>query len=86
MRNIRVASVQFEPVAGDEQANLIRIGDFVRQAAAQGVELIVFPECCITGYWFLRRLSREQLQLLAEPVPGGPSSQALMALAKEHGM
>jgi len=86
MRNIRVASVQFEPMAGDKQANLARIGDFVRQAAAQGVELIVFPECCITGYWFLRRLSREQLQLLAEPVPGGPSSQALMALAKEHGM
>ena len=86
MRNIRVASVQFEHAAGDKQANLARIGDFVRQAAAQGVELIVFPECCMTGYWFLRRLSREQLQLLAEPACTGPSSQALMALAKKHGM
>ena len=86
MRNIRVASVQFEHVAGDKQANLAKIGDFVRQAAAQGVELIVFPECCITGYWFLRRLSREQLQALAEPACDGPSSQALMALAKEYNM
>ena len=86
MRNIRVASVQFEHVAGDKQANLAKIEDFVRPAAAQGVELIVFPECCITGYWFLRRLSREQLQTLAEPVPNGPSSQALMALAKKYGM
>jgi predicted amidohydrolase len=73
-------------VAGDKQANLARIGDFVRQAAAKGVELIVFPECCVTGYWFLRRLSREQLQALAEPACDGPSSQALMALAKEHNM
>ncbi len=86
MRNIRVAAVQFEHVAGDKQANLARIGDFVGQAAAKGVELIVFPECCITGYWFLRGLQREQLEALAEPVPGGPSSQALMALAKKHGM
>ncbi len=35
---------------------------------------------------FLRKLSREQLIDLAEPVPDGPSSQALMILAKEHKM
>jgi len=86
MRNTRVASVQFEHAAGDKQANLAKVKDFVDLAAAQGVELIVFPECCITGYWFLRQLSRDQLEALAEPVPGGPSSQALMALAMEHGM
>jgi len=89
MRNIRVASVQFEHAAGDKAANLVRIADFVRQAAQSrraGIELIVFPECCITGYWFLRKLTREQLAALAEPVPEGPSSQALMTLAKEYNM
>jgi len=86
MRDIRVASVQFEHAAGDKAMNLACIADFVRQAAARDVELIVFPECCITGYWFLRALSREQLLALAEPVPEGPSSQALMALAREHNM
>ncbi|MHC4540951.1 MAG: nitrilase-related carbon-nitrogen hydrolase, partial [Planctomycetota bacterium] len=100
MRNIRVASVQFEHAAGDKQANLARIEHFVRQAAAQSVEILVFPECCITGYLFLRRLAREQLQALAEPVRAktgnpsavssgpnhGPSSQALMALATEYNM
>jgi len=86
MRNIRVASVQFEHAAGDKRANLTKIRRFVRQAAEQSVELIIFPECCITGYWFLRRLAREQVQALAEPVFDGPSSQALMALAKEHNM
>lgn len=84
MKNIRVASVQFEHVPSDKQANLVKIEHFVRQAAGYGVELIVFPEACITGYLFLRKLSRKELQALAEPVFEGPSSQALMSLAKEH--
>ena len=77
MRNIRVASVQFEHAPGDKAANLAKIRHFVGEAAAQGVEIVAFPECCITGYWFLRNLSREQLLALAEPVPDGPSTRAL---------
>jgi predicted amidohydrolase len=84
MRKIRVASVQIESAAGDKQANLAKIEGFVQHAAAQGVELIAFPECCITGYWFLRNLSREQLQTVAEPLFEGPSSQALMRLARQY--
>ena len=86
MRNIRVAAVQFEHAAGDKQKNLSKIGGFAEQAAESKVEIIVFPECCITGYWFMRHLSREELGALAEPVFDGPSSQALMQVAKRHGM
>ena len=86
MKTMRVASVQFEHAAGDKQANLTKIKRFTKQAAGQGVELIVFPECCITGYLFLRKLSRDALLALAEPVFDGPSSQALMGLATEHNM
>ncbi len=86
MRRIRVASVQIESAAGDKQANLAKIEGFVQHAAAQGVELIALPECCITGYWFLRNLSREELQAVAEPVFAGPSSQALMHLARQYRM
>jgi len=84
--DIRVASVQFEHAAGDKEANLGKIRAFVARAARAGVAIIAFPECCVTGYWFLRHLSRDELTELAEPVPEGHSSQALMALAKEHGM
>ena len=84
MRNIRVASVQFEHASGDKRANLTKIKNFVMQAAEQAVELIEFPECCITGYWFLRKLPREELKALAESVFGGPSSQTLMDLAKQY--
>jgi len=86
MRGIRVASVQFEHAPGDKQANLSKIRSFVGEAARQSVEMIAFPECCITGYWHLRHLSWEELTELAEPVFGGPSSQALVLLAKRHNM
>jgi predicted amidohydrolase len=86
MRDIRVASVQFEHAAGDKAANLAKVKDFVERAAKQEVRLIAFPECCITGYWFLRGLSRGQLESLAEPVFDGPSSETLMTLARQHEM
>jgi predicted amidohydrolase len=86
MRNIRVASVQFEHAAGDKPANLAKIVQFAGEAAARQVQILAFPECCITGYWFLRNLTRRQLLELAEPVPDGPSTRALLALSRQHGM
>jgi len=83
-RTLRVASVQFEGLPGDKQANFLKIETFVEQAAAQGVQLIIFPECCITGYWFIRNLSVEQLAALAEPIPDGPSTRRLIDLARQH--
>lgn len=86
MRDVRVASVQFEHAAGDKAANLQKVQRFVHEASRHSAELIVFPECCLTGYWFLRNLTRAQLLALAEPVPSGPSTQALLALSREHRM
>jgi predicted amidohydrolase len=86
MKKIRVAAVQMEHAAGDKQANLAKVRAFVEKAAKRNVELIIFPECCLTGYWFLRNLARDQLVKLAEPVFDGPSSQALLDLAKGHNM
>ena len=83
MRRIRVASVQFEHKSGDKAANLATISKFVDNASAAGAEIVVFPECCITGYWFLRKLGREQIAGLAEPIYDGPSSQALIAISRK---
>ena len=76
-RMLRVASVQFESLPGDKDANFRKIESFVEQAYLQGVRLIVFPECCISGYWFIRNLTVEQLAVLAEPIPDGPSTRRL---------
>src|SRR5204862_1791241 len=79
-------SVQFESLPGNKEANFRKMEMFVEQAARQQVRLIVFPECCITGYWFLRNLSVDELKRIAEPIFDGPSSRRLLDLAKRFGM
>ena len=83
-RPLRVASVQMECAPGDKAANFSKIELWIARAAAQGVGLILFPECCVTGYWFIRNLSVRQLADLAEPVPDGPSIRRLSDLARRH--
>ncbi|MDA2927873.1 nitrilase family protein, partial [Acidobacteria bacterium AH-259-G07] len=86
MRNISVAAVQFEHAPGDKEANLSKVRGFVKEAARQGVEIICLPECCLSGYWHLRHLSRSQLEALAEPVFGGPCCQEISSLSTEYNM
>ena len=83
---IKAASVQFNHTPGDKAANLDIIRKFCADAAKKRVEILVFPEMCITGYWHVRNLSRAEIEVLAEPVPSGPSTLALVDLAKEHQM
>jgi predicted amidohydrolase len=73
-----------ESQPSDKNANFAVVEEFVREAARQKVRLLIFPECSITGYWFLRKLTPTQLVELSEPVFDGPSSQRLISLAKRY--
>lgn len=84
MEKIRLATAQFEHKSGNKAYNLSVIDNLSRQAAAEGAQAIAFHECSITGYTFARRLSREEMLALAEPVPDGPSVQNLIAIAKKN--
>lgn len=86
MRDLRVASVQVESAAGDKAANFRKVERYAEDAAARGAAIVVFPECNLTGYWFLRRLSTEDLAALAEPVPDGPSCRRLRDLSRRLGV
>ncbi|MGE3308427.1 MAG: nitrilase family protein [Limisphaerales bacterium] len=79
-----VASIQMESQPGDKEANFKTVERFLASAVAQGAQLVVFPECCVSGYWFMRNLTPDQLGQLAEPIPDGPSTQRLIALARKH--
>jgi predicted amidohydrolase len=81
-----VAAVQFQPEPGNKAYNFERVRHFVREAAEQRVEMIAFPEMCLTGYWHVRKLAREQFDALTEAVPDGPSTQELLNLSREHAM
>jgi len=86
MRDVRVASVQMESAAGDKEANFRKVERFTAEAADRGAKVVLFPECCLTGYWFLRRLAVPQLRDLAELVPDGRSGCRLLDLAVKRGV
>jgi predicted amidohydrolase len=86
MQDIRVAAAQFEHRNGDKDHNLARIAALTGLAAAAQARIVSFHECAVTGYTFLRRLDREALGRLAERVPDGPSTEALAAIARRHGV
>lgn len=86
MKNIRIATAQFEHRNGDKAWNLSRIDELAGRAARAGADAVAFHECSVTGYAFARKLSREAMLALAEPVPGGPSIEALRRIAARHGL
>ncbi|MBR91047.1 MAG: acyltransferase [Verrucomicrobiales bacterium] len=86
MNDLRAASIQFQHAPGDKPANLATIRDYASRAAAKGAQLVVFPEMCITGYWHLRDLPKENIEELAEPIPDGESARELVHLAREHNL
>ncbi|HET7230568.1 MAG TPA: nitrilase-related carbon-nitrogen hydrolase [Longimicrobium sp.] len=72
---IRLRVEQMAPVLGDVDANVGRIAAAQRDAAADGVNLIVTPELSVTGYDVRDRVHALALPASAEPYPalaGGP--------------
>ena len=62
------------------------VESFVDKAVEERADLVVFPEMCLTGYWHVRNLDKAGVEGLAEPVPDGPLSRALLALSSEKGL
>lgn len=85
-KKVRVAAAQFEHASGNKPVNIATMERMIREASELGVEVLIFPECCVTGYWFLRNLSHDQLVTLAECVPSGPTSVRLLELSQQYGM
>ena len=63
---VRVAAVQLQPEPLALQANLAKVADYTRQAAARGARLAVFPEMALSGY----AITADEAQSVAQAVPG----------------
>ncbi|HEY4965878.1 MAG TPA: nitrilase family protein [Puia sp.] len=81
MRNIKIATAQFENKSGDKTYNLSVIDRLSKKAAEQGADAIAFHECSVTGYSFARKLSRDQLLEISEYIPEGDSLDRLQSIA-----
>jgi predicted amidohydrolase len=84
MKNIKIATAQFENRSGDKEYNLSVIDRMSKKAAEEGADAIAFHECSITGYSFARKLSKEQMFELSEFVPDGPSVHRLQSIAEKN--
>jgi predicted amidohydrolase len=84
---VTVGCVNFESVAGDEAATLEKMLVFVRDAARQGCDLVVFPELALHAWapcddCAIHHRPCDEHLARAEPAPG-PSSDAVAARARE---
>ncbi len=89
---VTVAAVQSTPVLLDRDATVERLLVSIKEAAAAGAQLVVFPEAIVPGYpdWVWRvpafsdRDWYERLHDQAVDIPG-PTTEALGAAARDAG-
>ncbi len=81
MREITIATVQFQPKLGEPEENLVKMSDYVSKIASQQkVDLIIFPELATSGYELGVRFTE-----LAQHVPG-PTVNLMSQRAAEYGV
>ncbi len=79
---VKIAAIQMEPKIMQNRLNLDNMLLNARNAAHAGADLIVFPECALTGYVFT---SRKEAVSYMETIPG-PSTNELIVLCRELGV
>ncbi len=78
---MRIAGVQMDIAFAEPAENRTRMAERFVEARRHGAELVIFPECAVTGYCFD---SREEALPLAEPLLG-PSIEFFTRLCGEQG-
>jgi predicted amidohydrolase len=80
MDQFRIALAQLEPQLFNKASNLVKAEQFIRRAALQEADAILFPELYLTGY----SLGSRALEI-AEPYDG-PSIGRVAELAKRYSL
>lgn len=80
---ISVASIQFEPVVGELEANRVKGVALIEEAADLGANLVVMPELSDSGYVFESRSEAFDLSAVAAEAP---AVRAWTAVAAKRGL
>jgi 5-aminopentanamidase len=80
--SIKVAMAQIDPQLMQMEVNLLKMEAFIETAARQGTQMVVFPECALSGYVFR---SRSEAIPYAETVPG-PATERIALLCRKHNL
>lgn len=81
MGKTKIACVQMDVTIGDVEANRREIVRRLSEATDAAAELVIFPECALTGYCFN---SLEEATPFAESIDG-PSSEAIAEACHKNG-
>lgn len=92
-RKVRAAAVQLSPVLFSREGTTSKVCDKIAEAAAQGAELVVFPETVIPYYPYFSFIKApavigaEHLLLLDQAVSvPGPTTEAIAQAARKAGV
>lgn len=77
---VPVAGVQMDVLIGDNETNVDRMVTWLDDERTASAQLVVFPECAVTGYCFE---SKSEAMFVAESLDG-PSTTKLLDAAKQH--
>ena len=80
MSKYKVAGVQMDIALADAETNLARVEKLSETAVSEGAQLVVFPECTLTGYCFD---SLAEAQKVAQPIDGAHVQRAI-EIAKQN--
>ena len=83
-QKVRVAGVVLKWLRGDKEANYRRAEPLIREAAADGAQIVCTTECFLDGYAIAdKSIPLDQYRALGEPIPDGQYFRKLAGLAKE---
>jgi predicted amidohydrolase len=72
---VKFAAIQMQPVLLEPEKNLEKIIQYIFEASHLGAEVLVFPECALSGYG----LSLNEAQTFSEPIPGPTTKRIIEA-------
>ncbi|PRY91359.1 carbon-nitrogen hydrolase [Marinilabilia salmonicolor] len=63
MKNLKIAIVSFEAIAGNLEENLRRTEEIARKATKEHADIIFFPETAITGYSSNNNIKPQEIEI-----------------------
>ena len=81
---VRIAGIVLKWRRGNKEANYCRAEPMIREAAANGAQIVCTTECFLDGYAIAdKSIPLATYRALGEPIPDGPYVKRLQDLAKE---
>jgi predicted amidohydrolase len=77
---VTIGGVQFAGLPGQKERNIATAHRMIRAAAARGAQIVMTPECALTGF-----VGGPRERAMAEPIPG-PTTRQFARLAHELGV